>query len=257
MGRRRSLRDLSAAAGVRARLLVPEAGFRLPLKLRVGQLHGNHGGEPLPDVVARDAVPGRRAVAVLQQLVLLRERVHNPGEGCLEPVEVGAAVGGADGVGVPEEGVVVPVGYPPVGVGEERGRRSLRVRLGRRGLVKESGGGSGGGVRERAALRGRRGEAGEDLEKSWSTRLRATFTSTPSERLLNVNTSVSGFCATRRAGIMQCVSLCPSVRHSTSLLGVAALHRATRDRNGSERGRCGAPSPGSATQGTRRFHPGT
>ena len=70
---------------------VPELRLRLALELRVAQLDGDHGREPLADVLALEVV-----LLVLQEALVARVLVERAGQGRLEAGEVRAALGGVD-----------------------------------------------------------------------------------------------------------------------------------------------------------------
>ena len=81
---------------------VAELGLRLALELRVGELHRDHRGQALADVVA-----GQVLVLLLQQALVARVGVQRPGQRRAEAGEVRAALVGVDVVGEREHRLLV------------------------------------------------------------------------------------------------------------------------------------------------------
>src|SRR5690606_14245457 len=84
-------------------LAVAELRLRLTLELRLLHLDRENAGEPLPDIVAREAVEP----ALLEEPRLTRVIVDRAGEGRLEPGEVRPPLVGVDVVDEAERAVVV------------------------------------------------------------------------------------------------------------------------------------------------------
>ena len=81
---------------------VAELRLRLALELRVGELHRDHRGQPLADVIA-----GEVRVLLLEQALLARVRVQRPGQRRAEAREVRAALVRVDVVGEGEDRLLV------------------------------------------------------------------------------------------------------------------------------------------------------
>ena len=82
---------------------VAQLGLGLSLELGLRQLHGDHGGDALPDVLAGDLV------ALLDHAVFHAIGVQHPGQGRFEARLVHAALGGVDVVGEGHQGLVIAV----------------------------------------------------------------------------------------------------------------------------------------------------
>ena len=83
---------------------VPQLGLGLPLELGLGNLHRDHRGQPLPQVLAGDG-----HLDVLQQVVGVGVGVHGPGQRRLEADQVGPPLMGVDVVGKGEDLLVIAV----------------------------------------------------------------------------------------------------------------------------------------------------
>ena len=81
---------------------VAELGLRLALELRVGELHRDHRGQALADVVAAEVL-----VLLLQQALVAGVGVQRPGQRRAEAGEVRAALVGVDVVGEREHRLLV------------------------------------------------------------------------------------------------------------------------------------------------------
>ena len=81
---------------------VAELRLRLPLELRVAQLHRDHRGEPLANVLAVEVL-----FLLLEQRHLARDAVERSGQRSLEAREVRAALVRVDVVGERVDGVLV------------------------------------------------------------------------------------------------------------------------------------------------------
>ena len=81
---------------------VPELGLRLALELRIAQLHRDHRGEPLADVLAAQVL-----VLLLQQALLARVGVQGAGQRRAEARQVRAPLVGVDVVGEAEHRLLV------------------------------------------------------------------------------------------------------------------------------------------------------
>ena len=81
---------------------VAQFGFGLPLELRIGDLHRNHSGQALSDVVA-----GKVRVLLFEDLLVLGVLVDHGGQCSPEPLLVRTALVGVDGVGEGVDGLGV------------------------------------------------------------------------------------------------------------------------------------------------------
>ena len=86
----------------RAHLGVAELGLRLPLELRVAELHADDRGEALTDVFAEEVL-----VLLLEEALGPAVLVDRVGEGLLEALFVHPALGGGDVVGEGVQALVV------------------------------------------------------------------------------------------------------------------------------------------------------
>lgn len=78
----------------RLHLGITEFGLGLTLELRLSDLHRDHRGQTLTDVIA-----GEVRILVLEELLVLGVLVHHGGQRGAETLFVGAAFVGVDGVG--------------------------------------------------------------------------------------------------------------------------------------------------------------
>ena len=87
----------------RADIGVAQLGLGLALELSLRQLHGDHGGDALPDVLAGDLVP------LLDHAVLDAVGVEDTGQGRLEARLVHTALRGVDVIGKGNHGLSVAI----------------------------------------------------------------------------------------------------------------------------------------------------